>query len=64
MGDKCGAHYRHKKSVQNFGWEALREKDHMEDPRSRCQRQHIKMARNERFDGVEWIHLAYDREQW
>jgi hypothetical protein len=45
-----------------YWWESQKERDHWEDQGvSRCT---ILKLILERWDGMDWIYLAYDRDQW
>jgi hypothetical protein len=63
VGGVCGTHGRGEKRVQGFGWKARRIKP-LERPRRRWE-DGIKMdLRVIGWGGVEWIHLAQDRDRW
>jgi hypothetical protein len=63
VGRACGTRGRGKKRVQGFGGKARRKKQ-PERPRRRWE-DGIKVDRREiGGGGVEWIHLAQDRDRW
>jgi hypothetical protein len=63
VGRACGMHGRGEKRVQGFGGKALRKKP-LGSPRRRWE-DGIKMDLEEiGWGGVEWIHLAQDRDRW
>jgi hypothetical protein len=63
VGRACGTHGRGEKRVQGFSGKARRIKP-LERPRHRWE-DGIKMDLGEiDWGGVEWIHLAEDRDHW
>jgi hypothetical protein len=63
VGRACGTHGRGEKRVEGFGGEARRKKP-LRRSRSRWE-DGIKMYLREiGWGGVEWIHLAQDRDRW
>jgi hypothetical protein len=62
VGGACATQVRGEKRVQGFGGKA-RGKKPLERPRRRWE-DGIKMDLGEIGWGVEWIHLAQDRDRW
>jgi hypothetical protein len=62
MGEACSPHGRDEKYIQNFGWKA-----ELKRPLGRQKRRwedNIKMdLRETELNGVNWIHLAEDRDR-
>jgi hypothetical protein len=53
-----------RRDYTGFWWKNLRERDHLEDPRRRCE-DNIKMDLQEMgYGAMEWIDLALDRDRW
>jgi hypothetical protein len=59
MSASCSTHVRDEKCIQNFDWKILREE-------VTCRwEDNIRMdLRERRCVGVDWIHLAQDRDRW
>jgi hypothetical protein len=56
-------HDRGEKCIQNFRWKTLKGREPVRKPRNRWEN-NIKMDLKETaYEGVDWIHLAQDREQ-
>jgi hypothetical protein len=62
VGRACGTHGRGEKRVQGFGGKA-RGKEHLED-QGVDGRMGSKRTLGRLVGGVEWIHLAQDRDRW
>jgi hypothetical protein len=62
VGTACGTHGRGEKSVQSFGGKSP-ERDHLQDQgiEGRIRRD---LRQTGWGVGVEWIHLAQDRDRW
>jgi hypothetical protein len=60
VGGSCSTHERVEKSIQNFGPENLKGRDHSEDLED-----NIRMdVREIAWEGVDWMHLAHCKNQW
>jgi len=63
MGRICSMHGSSMRCLQYFGWKTWRERP-LGRPRCRWE-DNIRMdLRNIGWEGVDWIHLAQDRDQW
>jgi len=56
-------HGRDEKFIQNFGWKTQRERP-LRRPRNRWEHNIRLDLREIGGEGVDWIHLAQDRDQW
>jgi hypothetical protein len=63
VGAACSTHRGNKKYIQNFGRKPER-KDHEEDIGVDGSIIFIMDLREIRFEIMDWIHLAQDREKW
>jgi ribosome biogenesis protein Nip4 len=63
MGGTCSAHGGDVKCIRNFG-SSLQGKRPLRRPKSRWEDNIKKNLREIGFEGVDWIHLAQDRNQW
>jgi hypothetical protein len=63
MGGTCSTHARDEKCIQYFGWE--HEGKRPLGSHRRRREDNIRMDLREiRWEGVDWMHLAQDRDQW
>ena len=64
MGGACSTYGGQERSIQGFGGETCREREHLED-RSNDGRTILKLI-FKKWDGgdMDWIDLAQDRDRW
>jgi len=62
MGVTCSTHGRHKKCLQHFLLENLMGRGHLGKPRRRCEDNIGMYHREIMWEGVDWIHLAQDKD--
>jgi hypothetical protein len=62
VGRACGTHERGEKSVQGFGWECPKERDHSED-QGIDGRMGSEYILGRLAGGVDWIRLAQNWER-
>jgi hypothetical protein len=63
VGRACGTHGRGEKRVQGFGEKVRRRKRPLGRPRRRW-KLGVEWFLGRLAEGVEWIHLAQDRDRW
>jgi hypothetical protein len=63
MGGACNTYERDEKCMQNFGWKTCREVT-TQKTRRKCE-DNIRTDGSEiGWEGVDWIHLAQESDQW
>jgi hypothetical protein len=63
MGGKCSTHGRDEKCVENFGQKS-RQDETTQRPRHRREDNIRIDLRETGWEGVDWMHLVQDRDNW
>jgi hypothetical protein len=61
LGRACSIHVDDYKCIQNLGWKAWREQTTW---KTHAFKQNNTKMKGIGWEGVDWIHLAQDKDQW